>query len=301
MADSILQRGFPKVIVKTDQEPAILEVKREAAKLVRDEGGIEVVPEESQAYVSPTNGIAEQAIQAIERKVRTLKYSVEQLHGVKLPPNHAILPWCVEFAGQIESRMHRYSGIGRTAFELRRGKTYKRKLPPFGEKVAALTLGKKKIKAEYRTFVAIFVALAERSDMLIVLDEAGAHRVASVKRLSPESRADPALIDKVKGLPWRPKQAEPDATEVPMRISAEPVIAEAFLPPPLKLRAPELSKRQLYIRREHELNKYGLWPGCRGCDAARIDSQLFPPHSEECNARMLKHLAQEDEHQERNI
>ena len=35
MADAHLQGGYPKVIVKTDQEPAILEVKREAAKLVR--------------------------------------------------------------------------------------------------------------------------------------------------------------------------------------------------------------------------------------------------------------------------
>ena len=35
MADSILRNGYPKVIVKTDQEPAILEVKREAAKLSR--------------------------------------------------------------------------------------------------------------------------------------------------------------------------------------------------------------------------------------------------------------------------
>ena len=145
--------------MKTDQEPAILEVKREAGKLAREEGGIEIVPEESQAYVSPTNGIAEQAIQAIERKVRTLKFSVEQLHGVKLPPNHPLLVWAVEYAGQIESRTHRYTGVGRTAFELRRGKPYKRKLPPFGEKVMALTLGKKKMKSEYRAFDAVIVAL----------------------------------------------------------------------------------------------------------------------------------------------
>ena len=137
--------------------------------------------------------------------------------------------------------------------------------------------------------------------MLIVLDERGAHRVASVKRLSPELRADPALIDKVKGLPWRLKLAEPDATEVSLTMFSEPVVAEEFLPPIPKLRGPELSKRQLYIRRDHELKKYGLWPGCRGCDAARIESPLFPPHSDECKARMLEHLAAEDEQQDRNI
>ena len=73
LADALLATGFPKVIVKSDQEPAILELKRAAAKLAREEGGITVVFEESHAYVSPTKGTAEQAIQAMERKVRTLK------------------------------------------------------------------------------------------------------------------------------------------------------------------------------------------------------------------------------------
>ena len=146
LADAMVQNDFPRMIVKTDQEPAILDVKREALKIATEEAGIEGIPEESQAYVSPTNGTAEQAVQAIERKVRTLKFAVEALHALKLPPNHVLLAWAVEFAGQIESRMHKYTGDGRTAFELRRGEPYRRKLPPFGEKVSAITLGKKKMK-----------------------------------------------------------------------------------------------------------------------------------------------------------
>ena len=107
-----------------------------------------------------------------------MKFSVEELHDVKLPANHPLLVWAVEYASQVTNRAHRYAGDGRTAFELRRGKAYRRALPVFGEKVAAMVLGKKKQKAEYRTFEAIFVGLVERSDMLVVMDpEKGPRRL----------------------------------------------------------------------------------------------------------------------------
>ena len=136
------------------------------------------------------------------------------------------------------------------------------------------------MKSEYRIVHAIFVGLAERSDMLVVLDDVGVHRVASLRRLSPELRSDPCLLEKLKGLPWRPKQAEPDTNEIPLRISAEPVVVEENLLAPVKNRASEITKIQFYIRREHELRKYGLYPNCRGCEVARVNSPLSPPQSE---------------------
>ena len=114
--------------------------------------------------------------------------------------------------------MHRYvSRDGRTAFGLRRGQPYRRQLPIFGEKVAAMVLGKKKMKSEYRTFPAIFACLVERSDMLIVIDpENGAQRVSSVKRLSETDRRDGEMVLALKGLPWRPRPDEPALDEVPV-------------------------------------------------------------------------------------
>ena len=52
------------------------------------------------------------------------------------------------------NRSHQYNGEGRTAFELRLGTLYQRALPRFGEKVAAMVLGKKKINNGYRKFEA---------------------------------------------------------------------------------------------------------------------------------------------------
>ena len=85
---AMVQSGFPKIIVKID---------------------IEVVLEESEEYVSQTGGFDEQAVQAFQRKLRTLKFSVEELHGVSLPPTHPLLVWAVECATQITHRSCRYT------------------------------------------------------------------------------------------------------------------------------------------------------------------------------------------------
>ena len=55
------------------------------------------------------------------------------------------------------------------------------------------------MKSEYRNFDAIFVGLAERSDMLVVLDEHSVHRIVSVKLPSKELRSDPAFLEQIEG------------------------------------------------------------------------------------------------------
>eukprot|EP00971_Amphidinium_carterae_P009545 188386-Amphidinium_carterae.1 len=63
--------------------------------------------------------------------------------------------------------MHRYPGLGRTAWELRKGRSYRRKLPQFSEVVMAMPVGKRH-KLDYRAYKAIFLGLDDRSDMALV-------------------------------------------------------------------------------------------------------------------------------------
>ena len=100
------QRSF----CKTGKNRAILELRRAAIRLATEETAIEMVPEESNEHVSQTNGFVEQAVQAVERKVRRLRFSVEELHNVTLPPNYPLLVWAVEYASQITHRSHVYTG-----------------------------------------------------------------------------------------------------------------------------------------------------------------------------------------------
>ena len=119
----MVQSGFPKIILNNDKEPAIMELNRAAMRLAREETVTEAVPEESNEYVSQTNGFVEQAVQAVERKGRTLKFSVEVLHDVTLPSDHESL-----------------------AFERRRGKSVRRARLSLQDVVTGMMLGKKKLK-----------------------------------------------------------------------------------------------------------------------------------------------------------
>ena len=75
---------FQRLFRKPTTNPAILELKRAAIRLAREETATEVVPEESNEYVSQTNGFVEQAIQAAERKVRMLKFSAGEWHDFQI-------------------------------------------------------------------------------------------------------------------------------------------------------------------------------------------------------------------------
>ena len=65
--------GYTKVIVKSDQEPAILNLKEG----VDNENSCEVVMEESPGYDSKGNGEIERAVQMVQEKFRAVKDGVE--------------------------------------------------------------------------------------------------------------------------------------------------------------------------------------------------------------------------------
>ena len=112
-----------------------------------------------------------------------------------------------------------------------------------------MVLGKKNRQSKYRTFEAIFVALVERSDMVIVMDPRnGAPRVATVKRLSESARKDSDSVMALCGLPRRPEPNAPALDDVLVRVSAAKVPWQD-LPGAPQPRAPEVESRRGYIRR----------------------------------------------------
>ena len=90
---------------------------------------MEVIPEESPVGLSQANGDIERANFEIASKVRTLRFHAEELHKVKLGTSHPLLAWAVEYAPNIPERSHRSAIDGKTAYERRKGKSYKRSLP----------------------------------------------------------------------------------------------------------------------------------------------------------------------------
>ena len=62
-----------KVIIKTDQEPAILAMVEDLVKLRVDRGAGETVPQNSPVKSHQSNGVIERGVQSVEGMIRSLR------------------------------------------------------------------------------------------------------------------------------------------------------------------------------------------------------------------------------------
>ena len=268
LAAKLAATGLSSLILRSDQEPAIIELKRTAAKICREEHGMEVILEESPVAESQSNGAAEEACRTVKGMTRTLRHALETLHGLSIGPAHPILPWMVQHGAFLVSR-GQLGSDGKTALSRRRGRSYKRDLPAFGEKVLFLQAGKRRSKLEDRWHPGLYIGIADRSDEVLVMDASGVHKARTCKRLDERARVDSGLLNSVTGLPWRPVPGDPAVEEVPIssHLEAPAIVAEAELPPvPMQ----QTSPHSFHIRKDRELAIYGYTTGCSGCRAARL-------------------------------
>ena len=104
------------LIVKSDQEPAIMSIVTEIGRIRAAAGGGENSPVGSSA----SNGVVERAIRSVEQQTRVLKSGLEERWGVRIPTRHSVMPWLVEYAGLLLNRFE-VSRDGKTSFERSRG------------------------------------------------------------------------------------------------------------------------------------------------------------------------------------
>ena len=133
VSHSLSLAGHRRFIIRTDSEVAILALKKAVMALLAKEYGQEVLPEDSY-YDSQGNGLAELAVQVIKAKMRVLGAAAEKLLKVKLEPSDTAIAWLTLWAA-MSVNIGRKGPDGRTAWELRHGKPFKRPIADFGERV----------------------------------------------------------------------------------------------------------------------------------------------------------------------
>ena len=122
------------LIVKSDQEPAIMSIVTEIGRIRAAAGGGKFIVENSPVGSSASNGVVERAIRSVEQQTRVLKSGLEERWGVKIPTRHSVMPWLVEYAGLLLNRFE-VSRDGKTSFERSKGKPAKTLGLEFGESV----------------------------------------------------------------------------------------------------------------------------------------------------------------------
>ena len=286
--------GYKRMIGKSDQEPAILALKRMFTAAMPT---VEILPEESPVGAHGANGHIESAIGRVAGQVRTLKDSVEHKYGLKLDSRHPLMAWSVEYAAGLITRFQR-GRDGRTAWELARGKSYKKRLPPFGETVhyKMVRSGQGHAgKLDVRWDLGIYVNMLKRSDEALVLTPAGVRKARALKRLPEGQRHNKELLSQAKGVPWDKYGRDPDAEEgtavLPAGILAEPLHNVPIVAPEERPQ-PAAQMRRTYIRAGVELAKYGYTPGCSACAALLGGTRTTNhQHSEECRRRIAEAIA----------
>ena len=91
---------------------------------------------------SQANGLGEGAVREVKCKFRWLRFCAEERLGGEIPSDHPVLAWLVQFCCLCINVGRRYAD-GKTAFELRCGRSWKRSLCNFVERAKWLPSGKR--------------------------------------------------------------------------------------------------------------------------------------------------------------
>ena len=196
----ILSSGLQEFVYTTDGERSMVALKHEVVrKLKRDAGPIWVPFEESAVDESQGNAVVEVAIWEIESMTRTLVHAAQEFHDAKLELTHLVRVFVVETWALLINRAQRSGKNNRTAYELRKGRAFKRKLPAFAEAVMYLRVAEKRAGQQFedRWSTVIFWGL-EKSNMVLVGSPNGVVKVNCLNRLPINQAKDPELLKSIR-------------------------------------------------------------------------------------------------------
>ena len=120
--ENISRLGYHKVIVKSDLEPALVDLVC-GIIAARDEP---TIPEHSPVGESQSNGIVERAVRSSKDQIRTTKLALERRINCRVPAHHPVMTWLVPHAGETISK-YQVSKDGKTAYERVMGKPAEKK------------------------------------------------------------------------------------------------------------------------------------------------------------------------------
>ena len=280
--------GYKKIILKGDNEPAIVAVQEEIKKRREEETILENAP----VGQSQSNGVAERAVQAAGEQIRVLKLALENRLGVKITATHPIMAWLATHAGDLLNKFV-VGSDGKTSYELIKGKKFNKALVEFGEKVMYRRGKLNKHKLEARWEEGIFLGFDWRTGGVKIGYEGNITVAHGIRRVPIEKRWNQEEVMKIKGTPWKEKEEEEEEVSVPAEVR--------FLTEEEKIHGPEVQEEDEPRVTNIKLPKQlfldnGFTSGCPGCRAL-LKGGVMRVHTSECRARMEKILGRTKEGQ----
>ena len=283
--------GKGRIIVKADQEPAIVDLQKEISRARADAG---TALDSSRVGESDGNGRIERAIRKLKGKIRTLRSALEAEIGEKINLESPIVPWLVRHAAYIISR-NEINDDGKTALQRMKGRKTTGMMTNFGETVlfklprTNVTIG----DFEDRFSEGVWVGLTVRSGEHVIATEHGTFRTGAIMRKSADARWSAEMIRNIRGSPKEPRPGS-NSSKLPVFVKHDaggPRVDRIFVP-----RADEMPEpRQMYIYKK-DVEEHGPTPGCTACASiGKRGHARGYAHSGECRLRfdeLVKETAQ---------
>ena len=186
--------GYKEVVIKTDNEPAMITLQQE----IKSKRSDRTILENSPVGESQSNGVAERAVRAIANQVRTMRSAWKSRVGVEFPATHPVTAWLVSHAGDMLTKFQ-VGKDGKTGYERARGKRYHRELVEFGEKVFFRS-GKldKSRKIEPRWSEGVFLGMSWRTGVAFIGQGEQVIIAHATRRLPIEDRRKSELLTNLK-------------------------------------------------------------------------------------------------------
>ena len=181
-----------KISMKSDQEPAILGLKKAVAAARMGETFLI----DSPVRESKANGAVERAVRSWQGQVRTIKHYFERCTSKKLDIEHPLFQWLEMWSADIINKF-RLREDGRTAYEVMSGHRCRHQVIAFGEAVQfKFTTDKnKRHKAEVEWNDGVFVGVECKSGEYLVINAEGLFKCNRVMKRPIENAFDPNCIE----------------------------------------------------------------------------------------------------------
>ncbi|CAE8742493.1 unnamed protein product, partial [Polarella glacialis] len=223
--------GHEVTLLQFDQENPVRAVAEKLQKLL---GAARIQLRESPRYSHASNGAVEAMNGYLAGQVRTWLLALQEHYPLTvMDVNHLVFPWLVRHIAWLATRYRVKSTDKCTPYRAINGRDYTTVIAGFGEVV----MGKfpdtdSRSKSKARWAKGIFVGRLEQDDSVVILTEAGALSVRSVRRLPIVDRYGEEVLGRVCGLPWAPK----DGARVKMTLEQSvPVVLPARQMAPAEL------------------------------------------------------------------
>jgi len=231
--EAIKWLGYSTIIVKSDNEPAMLKLVKVAVQRLRV--SLETVREEhSKEYDSKAHGGTETRIRSVRMLFRTLRSYLESQIGKKIPIFHPILAWLLSYTATLQNIVARGSD-GRTPWSTIKGRQFNGRLAAFGEMCrwklpnkgpAARNRGNMEVQSEE----GIFLGINWNVNEYLYATAEGIQGSRSLTRVPFEQRWSLEAISAIAATPWQLKVPRDPEVIFPQDVPKEAPPRHEILP-----------------------------------------------------------------------